>query len=75
MFVPKQKSTGTEYTIPIALLMTGFVVSPAVLYISQPVGPIAPWFALACSAFCVTSAWLHWRKYSALTIPTISESK
>jgi hypothetical protein len=75
MFVAQQKSTGTEYTTPIALLMTAFIVSPAVHYISQPVGPAAPWFALACSAFCVASAWLHWLKNSALTIPTISESK
>lgn len=61
-------STGSGYTRTVAYLAVAFIFSPAVLVVSRPVGFIAISLAIACSALCVTLAWLNWRKFSQLSI-------
>ena len=70
----QQKYAGTRYTIAAAMLIVAFVLSPALLLLSRPFGYFAPSVALACSAFCVTFAFISWKKYSELTIPSIASS-
>jgi hypothetical protein len=59
-----QASTGSGYTRTVAYLAVAFIFSPAVLFVSRPVGFIAISLAIACSALCVALAWLDWRKFS-----------
>lgn len=71
MFHTSEKSTGTAYTTPVALLCVAFVFVPLVLVVSRP---FEYWFALlaACaSLLCVILAWRAWTKNSGLTIPSI----
>ncbi len=71
MFDPHQKPTGTQYTVTVALLVVAFIFCPAVLYLSRPFGSASLALALACSAFCIALAGLHWKKFSQLTIPSL----
>ncbi len=71
MFDSHQKPTGTQYTISVALLAVAFVFSPVVLMMSHPFGYVSASLALVCSLSCVTFAWIHWKKYSQLTIPSL----
>jgi len=71
MFDSQQKSTGTQYTVTAALLIVAFVFIPAVLIVSRPFGYASVSLALACSALCVAYAWVNWRSYSQLTIPSL----
>jgi hypothetical protein len=68
----QQKSTGTRYTTMIALLSVAFIFSPAVLFVSRPVGYVSVALAIACSALCVTLAWVNWKRSSQLSIPSIA---
>lgn len=70
-----QKSTGTGYTTTVALLAVAFVFSPAVLFISRPFGYGAVVLAVACSAGCAGWAWIHWKKSSQLSMPSIAIEK
>ncbi|MEX2260680.1 MAG: hypothetical protein WD696_01950 [Bryobacteraceae bacterium] len=72
MFDSPQKSTGTQYTMTVALLILAFIFSPAVLIASRPVGYASISFAIACSSLCAALAWVNWKKYSELTIPSIA---
>jgi hypothetical protein len=72
MFDPCQKSVGTDYTTTIALLIVALIFVPAVLVVSHPLGYPFPSLALACSALCVTLAWVNWRRSSQLSIPSIA---
>ena len=72
MLNSQPKYAGTRYTIIVAALVVACVVSPALLLLSRPFGYIATSVALACSAFCVAVAFIHWKKYSELTIPSIT---
>ncbi len=67
-----QKSTGTGYTTTVALLTVAFIFSPAALVVLRPVGYVSVSLAIACSALCVTLAWVNWRRSSQLTIPSIA---
>jgi hypothetical protein len=71
MFDSQQKSTGTQYTLTIAFLLVAFVFNPAVLLLSRPLGYVSVSLTIACSALCVALAWVNWKKYSRLTIPSI----
>lgn len=66
-----QKLTGTRYTATAALAVAGAVFSPVVLVLSRPFGQASIALAIAFSATCLALAWLNWRKYSRLTIPSI----
>lgn len=72
MFALRQKSTGTEYTLTVALLAVAFIFSPAVLVASGPLGYLSLSLAVACSAICVTLAWVCWKRSSQLSIPSIA---
>jgi hypothetical protein len=72
MFDSDQKSTGTGYTTTVALFIMGFIFCPAVLIVSRPVGYVSLSLAIACSALCLTLAWVNWKKSSRLTIPSIA---
>lgn len=72
MFDPHQKSTGTGYTTTAALLAVAFIFIPAVLVVSRPFGYLSLSLAIACSALCVTLAWVNWKKSSQLSIPSIT---
>ncbi len=68
----QQKSTGTQYTTTVALLAVALIFVPAVLIVSRPFGYVALAFAIACSALCVTLAWVLWKKASQLSIESIA---
>lgn len=74
MFESQQKSSGTRYTLTVALVAMALIFSPAILMISRPVGYLPLGLAVAASAFCLAVAWLTWRKYSLLSIPSIVTS-
>lgn len=71
MFDSQQKSTGTQYTLTVALLTVAFVFSPALLLVSRPLSPLSISVAVACSVVCIALAGMSWKKYSNLTIPSI----
>lgn len=73
MFEASQKSTGTGYTTTVAFLVVAFIFSPAFLAFSRPLGYVSVSLAVACSALCITLAWLNWRKSSQLSIPSIAD--
>jgi hypothetical protein len=58
MFNSEQKS---PYASTTALLIMGFILSPAVWVASHPGGYISPALALACSAVCAVSACAYWK--------------
>jgi hypothetical protein len=74
MLNSQQKYAGTQYTMIVALLVVACVFSPALLLLSRPFGYVAASVALACSSFCVAFAFIHWKKYSELTIPSITSA-
>jgi hypothetical protein len=71
MFEPNVKSTGTQYTLTVALLALAFVFSPALLLVSGRFGYVPVSLAVAGSALCVILAWVNWTRHSQLTIPSI----
>jgi hypothetical protein len=70
-----QKSTGTGYTTTVALLTVAFIFIPAVLVVSRPFGYVSLSLAIACSALCVTLAWVNRKKSLQLSIPSIAIQK
>ena len=72
MFDPHQRSTGTQYTLTVAMLALAFLFSPAVRIVSGPGEYASVSLALACSALCVSLALVNWKKYSELTIPSLA---
>jgi hypothetical protein len=71
MFDPQQKPTGTGFTLPFALLIVTSIFSPAVMVVSRPAGYVSLVLAILCSALCASLAWLSWKRYSQLSIPSI----
>jgi hypothetical protein len=67
----QQKSTGSGYTTTAAFLVVAFLLIPAVLVISRPLGYVSISLAVAFSAICVASAWFSWKKSSQPSIPAI----
>lgn len=72
MFDSQQKSTGTRYTMTVALLVGALIFSPAALIVAGSTGYVAVSLALACSALCVALAWINWKRRSELTIPSVA---
>ena len=70
MFDLALKSTGRQYTTTGALLAVSFIFIPAVLVAERPFEYLFLSLALACSALCVTLAWVQWKRSSQLTIPS-----
>ena len=70
MFDSQEKSS-TKYTLTVALLVMAFVFSPAILLVSRPVGLTSISLAAAGSAVCLVFAWLNWKRYSQLTMPSV----
>jgi len=75
MFEAQQKSTGTTYTITVALLVVAFILIPALLIVSRPFGYGSISLAIACSGLCVILAWELWHKFSRLSITSIAIQK
>jgi UDP-N-acetylmuramyl pentapeptide phosphotransferase/UDP-N-acetylglucosamine-1-phosphate transferase len=73
MFDSQQRSTGTEHTSTVALLVVAFILSSALLVGSRPNGYLAISLAVACSAVCLGLAWFNWKNRSNLTIPCIAK--
>ncbi len=71
MFDQQEKSAGRDFTWTVALLSVAFIFSPAVLIVSRPVGAIGVSLALACSGLCIAIAWVDWKRYSRLSIPSV----
>ena len=65
-----QKSTGTGYTTTVALLTVACIFSPAALVVLRPFGYVSLSLAIACSALCVTLAWVNWKKSSQVSVPS-----
>lgn len=72
MFESHQKSTGTGYTSTVALLAVAFIFSPAVLFISRPIGYVSASLAIVCSMVTAGWAWINWKRSSQLSIPSIT---
>jgi hypothetical protein len=70
-----QKSTGTQYTGTVALLILALIFIPAMLILSRPVGYDSMWLGAICSASCLGFAWRNWKKHSQLTIPSLETLK
>jgi hypothetical protein len=70
-----QKDTGTQYTGTAALLVVGFIFSPAALIFSRPLSYLSVLLAAAVSALCIILAWINWRKHSQLTMPSLETSE
>lgn len=66
-----QKSTGTDHTLTAALLIGAFIVSPAVFFLSRPVGPTFLTLLILCTVACAALAWRRWKRSSELSIPTL----
>jgi len=66
----QQKSTGSGYTTTVAFLVVAFLLIPAVLVISRPLGYVSISLAVAFSALCIGLAWFNWKRLSQLSIPT-----
>lgn len=71
MFDSQQKPTGRAYTGTVALLAVAFIFIPALLAASRPLEPLSFAFAVFCSAVCVALAWVNWKRFSQLSIPSI----
>lgn len=71
MFDPHQKLTGTRYTTTAALAIAAAFFSPIVLVLSRPFGQASIMIATVFSTACLALAWLYWKKYSRLTIPSL----
>ncbi len=72
MFNLLKKSTGTGYTATVGFLVVAFVVIPAIILVSRPASQLPLFRAVACSAMCVSLAWISWKKASRLFIPSIA---
>ena len=71
MFDAYQKPAGTAHTTTAALLIVAFIFSPAALVASHPFGYLTLSLAIACSALCLTLAWVNWRRFARLSIPSV----
>lgn len=72
MPVVNEKPTGTSYTATAALLILAFIVVPAVLIVSRPVGDMSVLAAIVCSAICIGLARNRWMTRSQLSICSIA---
>ena len=72
MFDTYLKSTGREYTTTVALLVVAFIFIPALLFVSRPFGYLFLSFGISSSALCLALAWVSWRKFSQVSVPSIS---
>lgn len=75
MFEAQQKSTGTTYTITVALLVVAFVFIPALLIVTRPFGYGSISLAILGSGLCLILARELWRKFSRLSITSIAIQK
>ncbi len=73
MFLANQKSTGTCYTTTVTLLVMALVFCPALLALARPIGTFAAYLLASASVLCLGLAWLSWKRYSSLTLPTLAE--
>lgn len=71
MFTSHEKSTGTQYTVVVASLVSAFVFGPAVIVMSGPLGYASASAAFVLAALGLAVAWLNWKRYAQLTIPSI----
>ena len=71
MLGSNQKATGTQYTGTAALLIAGFIFSPAALVLSNSLDSVSISIAGAVTVVCVALAWINWRRNSKLTIPSL----
>jgi hypothetical protein len=55
----------------VALLVVGFLFIPAVVMILRPISYVSLSSAVTCTALCMGAAWLSWRRFSRLSIPSI----
>jgi len=69
-----QKSSGSGYTTTVALLSVALIFSPAALVISRPFGYVSLSLAIACSAICLTLAWVNWKKLSQIRSATVQRA-
>ena len=67
-----EKSTGTEYTTPVALLSVALLFVPLVMFVSSPFGNGFGFLAACTSLLCLVLSWTAWKRTSALTIPSIA---
>ena len=62
--------TGADYA-PAALVVFGIVFSPALLFLSGPIGDLRAAAALALSTACLAFAWVRWTRFSTLSIASV----
>lgn len=67
-----QESAGTGYTTTVAYLVVAFILIPALLVFSRPVGYVSVALAIAGCAVCLAMAWGSWKKASQLSRSSIA---
>jgi membrane-associated PAP2 superfamily phosphatase len=72
VFTAEETPTGTGYTTTVALLLVALVFVRAVLAVSRPLEFVSVSIGIACSALCVISARVSWKRWSRLTIASIA---
>lgn len=73
MFSAIQKSTGTCYTTTAAFLILALVFCPALIVLFRPIGDAGILGLVSVAAACLALAWLSWRRFSRLTMPTLGQ--
>ncbi len=72
MLQTPQNSSGDDYATTVALLAGAFIFSPAVLLMSGPFGMWQVTLATVVSLAGVGLTWANWRRYTRLTVPSVS---
>lgn len=75
MFLANQKSTGTCYTTSAAFLVVALVFCPALLAFIRPIGNLAVGLLVSAAVTCLALAWLCWRWFSRLTLPSLEKER
>lgn len=71
MFSSYPKSTGTRYTAAVASLVVALAFTPALFVMTGSWGYVPLAIALGFSTLSLSAAWMSWKRYSNVTVPSI----
>ena len=69
-----QKSTGTQNTLTVGLLVAAIFLSPVLTFMFFPVGYLSTGLAFAGTGMFLVLARMSRRRHSALSMPSFAES-
>jgi hypothetical protein len=70
-----QESTGTGYTTAVTYLVVAFILIPALLVFSRPVGSVSIALAIGGGAVCLAMAWGSWKRSTQSSRNSIAGQK